>query len=624
MQDSLITLLTQAMTQPNTAQTGNGAMASEEDQGLFGQILSSIIGGAPQEFVATDSAPRISVSELFGRDPLVPELVEKNIGGLLHQMTMGSHPAAKPGCLNGLTTEDTAAEHGPSGENSEIGSLLLGVLSRATSRIRGGSPQRAFVDKSSFPAPEESDASASVPDEEPCGEFVDGQVRDEKIVAKDASVIESLALLLFSALQKMTHDHQASPLEGISRNSAFTFGDLRLAPAVSNPSQVASVVIPGNQGACRAGQTSDGDEQTDTTGRQYPEMEKTSVHESTTVNANLLSNDLIVRSTELSVQMGLVGTETPSAESVGQWEKQPVAAGCPSRENDSSLAEIRRDLIPSVPLSTDKAERFLEDAIMKLKTMTEGTPLNEVAEYSKSGIEPVRVGSEESTAVSFVLKGVQKPVSQGQSAGIGPLAADDFLTLDDRKTPDVARSLESMLSKIVPIITGEREGSPSQTDSRERRQRPESHVFPGVDQTSSNRATGEEKSVTIGHQTAAVTVERFEKIAEQIAGKSSSHNLTMKLDIEGDENVVVGLKDFGQTVAVEVRASHQGLINLFQSQKDAIIRHLEGKEVRTNIVIDPNASGTPERRDRREGKRRIFTSAPQGDEVFGTFFYTFA
>ena len=67
-------------------------------------------------------------------------------------------------------------------------------------------------------------------------------------------------------------------------------------------------------------------------------------------------------------------------------------------------------------------------------------------------------------------------------------------------------------------------------------------------------------------------------------------------------------------------------MNLLQSQKDSIIKSLEGKDVHANIFIDPNASETL--RDKRErgetGKQRTFQSTPQVDEGFGEFLDVFA
>ena len=88
--------------------------------------------------------------------------------------------------------------------------------------------------------------------------------------------------------------------------------------------------------------------------------------------------------------------------------------------------------------------------------------------------------------------------------------------------------------------------------------------------------------------------------------------------------MVVGLKDLGESVTVEVRASHEALISLLRSQKETIIRHLEVKDVRTNILIDPNAAGTQERRDGKESKRRLVQAVSQNEGAFGTFLETFA
>ena len=108
------------------------------------------------------------------------------------------------------------------------------------------------------------------------------------------------------------------------------------------------------------------------------------------------------------------------------------------------------------------------------------------------------------------------------------------------------------------------------------------------------------------------SVARFEQIMGQLGGKTGSHDLLVRLDMGSDDNLVLGLKDLGQSVTVEVRASNQGMINLLESQRDMIVRHLEGKDIHTTIVIDPNASGTPDKRDRGEPERqRAFPSASQ-------------
>jgi hypothetical protein len=107
-----------------------------------------------------------------------------------------------------------------------------------------------------------------------------------------------------------------------------------------------------------------------------------------------------------------------------------------------------------------------------------------------------------------------------------------------------------------------------------------------------------------GQPAVAGTIERFDRVMEQVGSGTGQHDLTVRLTVGNGESLVLGMKDLGQTVTVEVRGSSQGMINLLQSQRDVIISHLEGKDISANIVIDPNASGTSEKRDRRETRQR--------------------
>jgi hypothetical protein len=106
-----------------------------------------------------------------------------------------------------------------------------------------------------------------------------------------------------------------------------------------------------------------------------------------------------------------------------------------------------------------------------------------------------------------------------------------------------------------------------------------------------------------GQPGSTLAIERFDRVMEQVGTSTGPHDMTVRLTVGNDESLVLGLRDLGQTVTVEVRGSNQGMINLLQSQRDVIISHLEGKDISANIVIDPNASGTPGKRDRRETRQ---------------------
>jgi hypothetical protein len=117
--------------------------------------------------------------------------------------------------------------------------------------------------------------------------------------------------------------------------------------------------------------------------------------------------------------------------------------------------------------------------------------------------------------------------------------------------------------------------------------------------------------------------DRFEKMAEQLSGKSGIHDLIVKLEVGNNESVVVALKDLGQSVSVEVKGSNQALVSFLQAQKETITRQLEGKDLRTIIYVDPNASNTSDRQERKDTKRRSFERERQNVRSFGSVVETF-
>lgn len=140
---------------------------------------------------------------------------------------------------------------------------------------------------------------------------------------------------------------------------------------------------------------------------------------------------------------------------------------------------------------------------------------------------------------------------------------------------------------------------------------------------SRNNEPAQEQQVS-GQPGSTAAVERFDRVMEQVAGGTGPHDMTLRLTVGNEESLVLGLKNLGQTVTVDVRASNQGMINLLQSQRDDIIRHLEGRDITANIVIDPNASGTPEKRDRRETRQRTPAARGKAGAAFDGLLEVFA
>jgi hypothetical protein len=187
--------------------------------------------------------------------------------------------------------------------------------------------------------------------------------------------------------------------------------------------------------------------------------------------------------------------------------------------------------------------------------------------------------------------------------------------------------ITTIVKNLSPLLKGDDEGSAHHNGGdKEQPSGQESYPFSAKVDTAGTGGVGQEQiGKASGQPTTTAAVERFQKIIEQFGSGSGQHDLTVKLDMGKEGSVVLGLKDLGPSVTVEVRASDQGIVNLLQSQKDSIIRNLEGKDVHANIFIDPNASGTPDKRDRGEtGKQRTFQSTPEVDEGFGEFLDVFA
>ena len=198
----------------------------------------------------------------------------------------------------------------------------------------------------------------------------------------------------------------------------------------------------------------------------------------------------------------------------------------------------------------------------------------------------------------------------GETAGAGTTGVKGALGPSSDGAVTVVKELASLLFEG-------RDGSASHDPTAGKESPGAKQVYPIVlnEHVSINDEPTQEQQVS-GQQTSAGTIERFDRVMEQVGGGTGLHDMTVRLTIGSDESLVLGLKDLGQTVTVEVKGSNQGMINLLQSQRDVIISHLEGKDISANIIIDPNASGTSEKRERRETRQR--TSAARA-KVGGGF-----
>lgn len=183
----------------------------------------------------------------------------------------------------------------------------------------------------------------------------------------------------------------------------------------------------------------------------------------------------------------------------------------------------------------------------------------------------------------------------------------------------------TVVEDLSPLLENKNEDSRNDAGTGEKPSRgQESQFMAGNDVSRAASQETREKATTQAPSTGAV--ERFERVLDQFATRASNHDLTMRLDIGNKESLLLGFKNMGESIAVEVKASHQAITDLLQNQKDVIVKHLESKDVHATIQIDPDSSATTDRRERRETRdlRQRFAGAAQEDSDFGEYLEVFA
>ncbi|MBA4417582.1 MAG: hypothetical protein C0392_06700, partial [Syntrophus sp. (in: bacteria)] len=103
---------------------------------------------------------------------------------------------------------------------------------------------------------------------------------------------------------------------------------------------------------------------------------------------------------------------------------------------------------------------------------------------------------------------------------------------------------------------------------------------------------------------ASVMTRKIEEMVEKFANRTQPMDMVLRLKISDNESLLVGLKEQGNRVIVEVKSASEGLMNLLQSQKDAITRELESKLIYATINVDPQGTGDFQRRGQRDQRKQ--------------------
>lgn len=210
--------------------------------------------------------------------------------------------------------------------------------------------------------------------------------------------------------------------------------------------------------------------------------------------------------------------------------------------------------------------------------------------------------------------GQKKPVL---SAPVTPGEKKDE-SLPDR--PDVTVKEKTEPDRII-IRVAEKKDPDVKNDTGDR---PASENSLGV-QGNAHRSGEQHKPemhVAAKNDFSAVMIDKIEKITEQYAGKNSGLDMTVKLKIDDNETILIGLRDEGRSVTVEVKTANENTLNFIQSQKNDLVKNLEDKHIMTTIHVDIDQDA---QNRREQGKRRDNgRDSAEEEHDFGNFFEALA
>jgi len=163
------------------------------------------------------------------------------------------------------------------------------------------------------------------------------------------------------------------------------------------------------------------------------------------------------------------------------------------------------------------------------------------------------------------------------------------------KRPSAPISPEGTTEKVKAVPGDEQESAMAEK---------EASLFQRGENPRADRLYGKEGTKAFDRAFGAAIADRVAQVVEQYANKGTSMDMVIRLKIDEKETVLVGLKDDGQKVTVQIKTGSEGVMNFIQSQKDTIMRHLEGKNIYAHIMVDINDQREFERRDRREQEEK--------------------
>ncbi len=213
---------------------------------------------------------------------------------------------------------------------------------------------------------------------------------------------------------------------------------------------------------------------------------------------------------------------------------------------------------------------------------------------------------------SVELKGLF-PESSIQSAPVGETKLDlkDLLNMlqgssEERKAPQTTDMAEPLTSKIKLTFSmpGFTEGANGTTEKTADVSSQENESGRFADQGSSMQtAAPRQETVMGGSKTAtfgSIVADRLAAVAEQVGLRDKPLDVMLRLKMDTGESLLVALKDQGGKIMVQVKCADQGMVNLLESQKETIVRHLEAKQISSTISVSPIEEDLTKRQSREQ------------------------
>jgi hypothetical protein len=201
-------------------------------------------------------------------------------------------------------------------------------------------------------------------------------------------------------------------------------------------------------------------------------------------------------------------------------------------------------------------------------------------------------------------------------SGLPSLGEDEelskYITVPTTKTEKTALFRDDEIAGVVPKVTDKKANEYTGANERQ--------LLSQNDYAKTNALLARETG-KVPEKTPFVSImtDRIEKITEQYANKNVSMDMVVRLKIDEKETLLIGLRDQGNGITVEVKTTNETMGNFLLSQKEEIAKQLEGKNVYAHIYVDVQNENSRKREQREQGEQKRANREEKANDDFDAF-----